>query len=890
MRIRFLGYTCLGRLFPHALLSFFVAVTVTITATTTWVWPSSANGFTTPFSSQVHQAVEDGLQWFRNLESNGDMGAETTALALLALLESRHGPAWDAPTRGYSGLTAEDKAIAVRAARHIIENFDGMRGGMPQTYQTGSALMALTLFKLTGGPETVGARVPVLTAIRNGINSLKEAQGNTGCNIGGWNYVTPAEDGDLSTTQFALAGLAVASQVIPDAGNTMSKSTRFLDNTAKTTGGHIYRGCADQEASHAMTASAIWCYRLAGLTTEAARVQGNLRWVHEHYMYDCQTNWWQESFYYYLWALSKALEITINPDPNGAAPPPNLLYGDMIGGVRNPALDGFPEDTARWYYDFAWHLVTTQNGDGSWPTIRTNGCNGSDPASDTAFAMLVLLRSMGGVCIDSDDDGVCDFEDNCPHVHNPGQNDSDGDQVGDACDNCSDVLNTDQADSDNDGVGDVCDDCPHKAEETCNGIDDDCNGLIDDVPGNGTESCNTRLPGECVIGFHTCMNGEWICKPAKAPRKETCNGRDDDCDGFVDAADHNQNGKIDRGESLRNGCGSCVPVTDEICNGIDDDCNGLIDDGHAASSCANGQSCRAGACVDSCATGGECPSGHVCADGNCLPICATMNCHGGQLCDPAAGICFDPCVGITCQEGQSCIRGQCGTCAELACPDGMRCMGTDCTEDFCSHCRQDQLCMPGTDSSYPVCKESCAQVSCLLHQSCVDGQCVLDSCGNVPCPSGKICKDGECVSDECAPEECLPGVCGNGECRQNLCTSVACHKWEVCEVICVDGGSKCNPRCVQAWGHTGPEPDHDDGGVNDNDGGIHGDDDAGGDDPDDTKKPVKQGASGCSCSGTPGQSSMLANPGWNVTNLPWILMAAMMLMSAYVIRSRNGRG
>ena len=55
---------------------------------------------------------------------------------------------------------------------------------------------------------------------------------------------------------------------------------------------------------------------------------------------------------------------------------------------------------------------------------------------DHAYAVLVLQKSLGGACIDTDGDGICDADDNCGTKPNPGQEDADGDGVGDACDRC----------------------------------------------------------------------------------------------------------------------------------------------------------------------------------------------------------------------------------------------------------------------------------------------------------------------------------------------------------------------------------------------------------------------------------------------------------------------
>jgi len=71
--------------------------------------------------------------------------------------------------------------------------------------------------------------------------------------------------------------------------------------------------------------------------------------------------------------------------------------------------------------------------------------------------------------------------------------------------------------------------------ETCNDRDDDCNGLVDDVPGVG-EVCGADA-GACVAGVSACgEDGQVVCAGAVGPVEETCSGLDDDCDGQTDEA------------------------------------------------------------------------------------------------------------------------------------------------------------------------------------------------------------------------------------------------------------------------------------------------------------------------------------------------------------------
>jgi hypothetical protein len=80
------------------------------------------------------------------------------------------------------------------------------------------------------------------------------------------------------------------------------------------------------------------------------------------------------------------------------------------------------------------------------------------PILSMALLLLLGVSTLAWACPDdADGDGVCDANDNCPTVPNPGQEDTDADAVGDACDNCPFDVNPGQLDLDGDGVGDACD-------------------------------------------------------------------------------------------------------------------------------------------------------------------------------------------------------------------------------------------------------------------------------------------------------------------------------------------------------------------------------------------------------------------------------------------------
>ncbi|MCP5277107.1 MAG: thrombospondin type 3 repeat-containing protein [Thiobacillus sp.] len=182
-----------------------------------------------------------------------------------------------------------------------------------------------------------------------------------------------------------------------------------------------------------------------------------------------------------MWSFSKALEFirnaglpldagNIGPDDFGtlaAADAPacgtRQMHRDPDADTRVARFGAggagyYGDEQPRVYYDLAYNIMGWQCGTaGSGGQYACNGAPGAwNNYSRQAYALLVLQRSTGGGCVDTDQDGICDDVDNCRLSPNPDQADSDQDGVGDACDNCVSTPNAGQEDSDNNGIGDAC--------------------------------------------------------------------------------------------------------------------------------------------------------------------------------------------------------------------------------------------------------------------------------------------------------------------------------------------------------------------------------------------------------------------------------------------------
>jgi hypothetical protein len=156
---------------------------------------------------------------------------------------------------------------------------------------------------------------------------------------------------------------------------------------------------------------------------------------------------------------------------------------------------------------------------------------------------------------------------------------------------------------------------PGDQMETCNGKDDDCDGEVDEGLGGG--SCtNQSAEGICRPGTRQCNSGSLECISRKSPGQESCDGKDNDCDGAVD---ENLNQMCAKQEGVCAGSsvactggsfGSCaagdygsdyVPTeTDKHCDGLDNDCDGKADE---QCDCRDGDTQPCGSSTGQCQTG-----------------------------------------------------------------------------------------------------------------------------------------------------------------------------------------------------------------------------------------------------------------------------------------------
>ncbi|MEY3012500.1 MAG: hypothetical protein RIT45_1235, partial [Pseudomonadota bacterium] len=180
-------------------------------------------------------------------------------------------------------------------------------------------------------------------------------------------------------------------------------------------------------------------------------------------------------------------------------------------------------------------------------------------------------------------------------------------------------------------------------------------------------ACSKSSSAGTCGGEETCVPDQgWVGCSAPAPQLETCNGKDDDCDGAVDES---AGGGVDC--PITNPFGSCTGKTvctgtggllcqgeaaqADVCNGVDDDCDGQTDEGALDAATGTYHSLlHCGGCYQACPQ----------------PTAA----HSTAICDDAAdnGAGGKPTCAVACEAGWTDANGNLG--------DGCECK-TGATDD-----------------------------------------------------------------------------------------------------------------------------------------------------------------------------------------------------------------
>jgi MYXO-CTERM domain-containing protein len=321
--------------------------------------------------------------------------------------------------------------------------------------------------------------------------------------------------------------------------------------------------------------------------------------------------------------------------------------------------------------------------------------------------------------------------------------------------------------------------------EQCNGKDDNCNGFIDEGLGVYQE-CTTNnqcASGTCNAGRCTCANN------GQCANGFVCGG------GFclpsctVGVSTCQRTG-VKKCSGMGNACcvndglAACTPLMPgmpgvEVCNGIDDNCNGLIDENGVCQKCT--------------------PTPETCngKDDDCDNIVDNNLVDTGKACGLNVGICMP---GTT-------------ECVNMANGD----VGNGAAPDNTDHL----ICNGGVQPKAPQCNgcdNDCDGVRDGATQNCYSGPNGTEgvgichggtqTCTAMVCP--QAAQFGPCVGEVDPQKEICNGIdddC-NGKIDDVMGANVACCPSGKCGVgICMAGIEQCSGGALACIGGVGPQPE-----------------------------------------------------------------------------------
>ncbi len=352
-------------------------------------------------------------------------------------------------------------------------------------------------------------------------------------------------------------------------------------------------------------------------------------------------------------------------------------------------------------------------------------------------------------------------------------------------------------------AGAVVDSCtagaPAAGGEVCDGFDNDCDGLTDSSdPSLVLANCE-KQSGVCVgvkKGPSLCVSGAWqACTDAfytaelfpNYATSDTCDGRDNDCDGSLDENHTSVQTTCGVGICVRAGQTSCASgaIVDscvagapsaggEVCDGLDNDCDGATDsaDPTLVTPLCEKQD---GVCAGVLKAPSLCENGSWAACNNSTYVAARFGSY--SLEDGCDGLDNDCDRGVDedfVVTGSTCGTGACARTGQRLCDEGELvdscAVGVGTSDANCNGVDDD--CDGTTDESWVPPATECGVGACVRTglSFCVQGQQV-DSCRPAtPGASDQSCNaidedcDGRVDEDFPSNQLCFVGV---GACERS---------------------------------------------------------------------------------------------------------------------------